>query len=198
MKYRTISKEISVKQNVKKSIFIGSISRVDSIEEAKAFIAKISERYKDANHNTFAYRIGIKAEEFLFSDDGEPSKTAGLPIYNAIRSAELTNVVIVITRYFGGVKLGTSGLIKAYGNTAKFAIESAGVETATIKKKLFIELPYTDTQLLLHYINKFKANILKQDFQKTVTFEIEVDEDLFEEFSHSISSRSDNLKIKEI
>jgi uncharacterized YigZ family protein len=198
MKYRTISKEISVKQNVKKSIFIGSISRVDSIEEAKAFIAKISERYKDANHNTFAYRIGIKAEEFLFSDDGEPSKTAGLPIYNAIRSTELTNVVIVVTRYFGGVKLGISGLIKAYGNTAKFARESAGVETATIKKKLFIELPYTDTQLLLHYINKFKANILKQDFQKTVTFEIEVDEDLFEEFSHSISSRSDNLKIKEI
>jgi uncharacterized YigZ family protein len=198
MKYRTISKEISVKQNVKKSIFIGSISRVDSIEEAKAFIAKISERYKDANHNTFAYRIGIKAEEFLFSDDGEPSKTAGLPIYNAIRSTELTNVVIVVTRYFGGVKLGISGLIKAYGNTAKFAIESAGVETVTVKKKLFIELPYTDTQLLLHYINKFKANILKQDFQKTVTFEIEVDEDLFEEFSHSISSRSDNLKIKEI
>jgi uncharacterized YigZ family protein len=198
MKYRTISKEISVKQNVKKSIFIGSISRVDSIEEAKAFIAKISERYKDANHNTFAYRIGIKAEEFLFSDDGEPSKTAGLPIYNAIRSAELTNVVIVITRYFGGVKLGTSGLIKAYGNTAKFAIESAGVETATIKKKLFIELPYTDTQLLLHYINKFKANVLKRDFQETVTFEIEVDEDFLEDFLHSISSRSDNLKIKEI
>jgi uncharacterized YigZ family protein len=198
MKYRTISKEISVKQNVKKSIFIGNISRVESIEEAKAFIAKISERYKDANHNTFAYRIGIKAEEFLFSDDGEPSKTAGLPIYNAIRSAELTNVVIVITRYFGGVKLGTSGLIKAYGNTAKFAIESAGVETATIKKKLFIELPYTDTQLLLHYINKFKANVLKRDFLQSVTFTIEIDEDLFEEFSRSISSRSDNLKIKEI
>lgn len=198
MKYRTVSKEISVKQNIKKSIFIGSISKAESIEEAKAFITKISERYKDANHNTFAYRVRIKAEEFLFSDDGEPSKTAGLPIYNAIRSAEITNVIIVVTRYFGGVKLGISGLIKAYGDTAKFAIESAGIETLNVKRKLIIELPYSDTQLLLHYINKFNANILKRNFLQSITFTVEIDEDLFEEFSHSIFSRSDNLKIKEI
>ena len=198
MQYITIKREISVKQNIKKSIFIGTIAPVETIEEAKAFIARVKEKYRDANHNAFAYRVDVKNEKSLFSDDGEPSRTAGMPIHNAIRSAGITNVAIAVTRYFGGIKLGVGGLIQAYGDTARYAIEKAEVIIKTIKKKVYIELQYSDTQLVLHSIDKFKGNILKKDFKEIVALIVEIDEDMFEQFTQSILSRSSLVKIKEI
>ncbi len=194
MQYKTIKQEISVKQAIKKSIFIGTAASVETIEEAKAFIKKVREKYKDANHNAFAYRIG--KEESLFSDDGEPLKSAGMPIYNAIRSAKITNVAIVVTRYFGGTKLGIGGLIQAYGGTAKYAIEQAEIEVKRVQKKVYLELPYSDIQLVLHFIKKFNGIILKRDFKESVTITAEIDEDLFEEFSQNILSRSGLVKFK--
>jgi len=198
MQYKTIKNEITVKQNIKKSIFIGTIAPVETVEEAKAFIARVKEKYRDANHNAFAYRVDVKKEESIFSDDGEPSKTAGAPIYNAIRSAKITNVAIVVTRYFGGIKLGIGGLIQAYGETARYAIEQAEITIKTVRKKVCLELPYNEIQLVLHFIEKFKGIVLKRDFKESVTITTEIDEDLLEEFSQSILSRSGTVKIKEI
>ena len=198
MQYKTIKNEITVKQTIKKSTFIGTAAPVENVEEAKTFIAKVKGKYKDANHNAFAYKVDIKKEEFISSDDGEPLKTAGMPIHNAIRSAEITNVAIVVTRYFGGIKLGIRGLIQAYGETARYAIEQAEITIKTVRKKVCLELPYNEIQLVLHFIEKFKGIVLKRDFKESVTITVEIDEDLFEEFSQSILSRSSLIKIKEI
>jgi uncharacterized YigZ family protein len=198
MQYKTIKNEITVKQTIKKSIFIGTIAPVETVEEAKAFIARVKEKYRDANHNAFAYRVDVKNEKSFFSDDREPSKTAGAPIYNAIRSAEITNVAIVVTRYFSGIKLGIGGLIQAYGETARYAIEQAEITIKTVRKKVCLELPYNEIQLVLHFIEKFKGIVLKRDFKESVTITVEIDEDLLEEFSQSILSRSSLIKIKEI
>ena len=198
MQYKTIKNEITVKQTIKKSTFIGTAAPVENVEEAKAFIAKVKGKHKDANHNAFAYKVDIKKEEFISSDDGEPLKTAGMPIHNAIRSAEITNVAIVVTRYFGGIKLGIRGLIQAYGETARYAIEQAEITIKTVRKKVCLELPYNEIQLVLHFIEKFKGIVLKRDFKESVTITVEIDEDLFEEFSQSVLSRSSLVKIKEI
>jgi putative IMPACT (imprinted ancient) family translation regulator len=103
-----------------------------------------------------------------------------------------------VTRYFGGTKLGIGGLIQAYGGTAKYAIEQAEIEIKRVQKKIYLELPYSDIQLVLRFIEKFKGIILKRDFKELVTITAEIDEDLFEEFSQSILSRSGLVKIKEI
>ena len=143
MQYKTIKNEITVKQTIKKSTFIGTAAPVENVEEAKTFIAKVKGKYKDANHNAFAYRVGVKNEKSLFSDDREPSKTAGMPIHNAIRSAEITNVAIVVTRYFGGIKLGIGGLIQAYGETARYTDRTSRNHDQNSKEK---GLPRTSLQ----------------------------------------------------
>jgi uncharacterized YigZ family protein len=196
MQYKTVKTGITVKQTIKKSIFIGTISPIETVEEAKAFIAQVKKKYKEANHNAFAYRIGIKKEESFFSDDGEPTKTAGMPIHNAIRHAEITNVAIVVTRYFGGVKLGISGLIQAYGETAKYAIEQAEIEVKTLKRKIYLELPYSEIQLVLYLINKFKGNVVQRNFSEIAVIKAEIDEDLFDKFLQSALSHSESVKIK--
>ena len=109
---------------IKKSLFIGHLKYVNDLESARDFIREIKKQHKQANHNCFAYVIG---DNFYSSDDREPSGSAGRPILNMIRRHNLTNVVIVVTRYFGGVELGIRGLIEAYGNVAEGTIREVGL-----------------------------------------------------------------------
>ncbi len=194
MKYKTIRRSISVKQVINKSIFIGTAENVDSNEKAKEFIKGICEKYKDANHNAFAYRVGAKGDEYLYSDDGEPSKTAGLQIYYSIKSFEVTNVAVVVTRYFGGIKLGISGLIEAYGNVAKFAIESAGVVEESIRRNFFIEFPYSEMRIVQYAVDKTDAKVIKKDFYEKVVFQLEMQEERYEEFKNIILSKTSFVK----
>ncbi len=191
MKYKTITKSISVKEVVKKSIFIGTVKSVGSQAAAKNFIKEMKEHFSDANHNAYAYRIGVLNEEFLYSDDGEPSKTAGFPIYNAIRSAGITNVVVIITRYFGGIKLGIHGLIQAYGGTAKFTIEKAGISEQAITKTFSITFPYNDLHFINYTVNKFECSIVERQFEATyVKLLLKIDEDRFKEFREILIASS--------
>lgn len=126
----------------KGSKFIASAFTVMSEDEAKAGIAEIRKKYYDARHHCYAYMIGPDKKTFRSSDDGEPSGTAGKPILNQILSKDVTNICIVVTRYFGGIKLGTSGLINAYKTAARDALDNAQIEEKTINEVYSLEFAY--------------------------------------------------------
>ena len=126
----------------KGSKFIAEAFTVMSEDEAKAAIADIKKKYFDARHHCFAYMIGPDKKAFRASDDGEPSGTAGKPILNQILSKDVTNVCVVVTRYFGGIKLGTSGLINAYKTAAREALENARIVEKTINNIYSLEFEY--------------------------------------------------------
>ena len=126
----------------KGSKFIAEAFTVMSEDEAKAAIAEIKKKYFDARHHCFAYMIGPDKKTFRSSDDGEPSGTAGKPILNQILSKDVTNVCVVVTRYFGGIKLGTSGLINAYKTAARDALDNAQVVEKTINEIYSLEFEY--------------------------------------------------------
>lgn len=111
----------------KKSKFIGYVKHVETEEEANQFIAEIKSKHWDAKHNVYAYVLGESGSIQRSTDDGEPAGTAGRPVLEVIKGESLTNTVVVVTRYFGGILLGTGGLVRAYGKAAKLAIESAGI-----------------------------------------------------------------------
>ena len=126
----------------KGSKFIAEAFTVMSEDEAKAAITEIKKKYFDARHHCFAYMIGPDKKNFRSSDDGEPSGTAGKPILNQILSKDVTNVCVVVTRYFGGIKLGTSGLINAYKTAARDALDNAQVVEKTINEFYSLEFEY--------------------------------------------------------
>ena len=125
--YKTVAEEASAEQIIEKSKFIGYIRSVESRDDAEAFIKEIRTMHKNATHNVPAYIIGEKSQLQWASDDGEPSGTSGAPMLHLLAGEGITNVVIVVTRYFGGIKLGTGGLVRAYTGTARLALEAAGL-----------------------------------------------------------------------
>lgn len=141
--YRTIKTQASAEQTIERSRFIAHAKPVSGREEAEAFIAEIKSRYKDATHNVPAMVIGDKSQIQWASDDGEPQGTSGAPIVQMLVSEGITNLVIVVTRYFGGIKLGTGGLVRAYTSSAKLALEAAGVCSVQNVLKLVYETDYT-------------------------------------------------------
>ncbi len=135
---------------VKRSRFIGTIQHTGSVDEAKDLVRAVSKEFHDATHNCYAYRIGLGSTQvFKYSDDGEPSGTAGRPILEALDKFELVDTCIVVTRYFGGTKLGTGGLSRAYRDAALDVIDKAGIETRYQKSrvKLVFHLRFTNTVL---------------------------------------------------
>ncbi len=143
IKYVTVACEAEAEQIIEKSRFIAHIKRADSREEAEAYIASVKRTYKDATHNVPAFVIGEKQETQWASDDGEPSGTSGAPVLQLIVKEGLTNVVIVVTRYFGGIKLGTGGLVRAYTGVARDALEAAGRYEVRNTVSVRVKIPYS-------------------------------------------------------
>lgn len=141
--YKTIKKQASETQIIERSRFIAHAKPVESREDAEAFIAEIKAEYRDATHNVPAMVIGDKSQIQWASDDGEPQGTSGAPIVQMLTSEGITNVVIVVTRYFGGIKLGTGGLVRAYTSSAKLAVEAAGVCSVMEMSCITCEIDYT-------------------------------------------------------
>lgn len=125
--YRSIKGYAEAEYVIEKSRFIAHASPAETPEEARLFVSEIKEKYKDATHNVPAFVCGPGMEHQWQSDDGEPSGTSGMPVLRLINGEDLTNIVVVVTRYFGGIKLGTGGLARAYTHAAKLAIEKAGI-----------------------------------------------------------------------
>lgn len=139
--YRSIGKYGEAEEVINKSRFIGYAKPVESEEEALAFIEEISKKHYDATHNVYAYHLGDELQRFF--DDGEPSGTAGIPVLEVIKKEELKNLVVVVTRYFGGIKLGGGGLIRAYTKGAKIAVDAARIVDMTLHTGLKLVVPYT-------------------------------------------------------
>ncbi len=143
LEYYTVLKEKEYRCEIEKSKFIASVSPAESKEEAMQFISKIKAKYKDATHNVPAFVLGPKFDSSWASDDGEPQGTAGVPIMQMLIKEGVTNVATVVTRYFGGVKLGTGGLVRAYTYTAKQGIVEAGICIVKNMRLLRYEIAYS-------------------------------------------------------
>lgn len=140
--YKTVRKQAEAEQVIDKSRFIAHVFPVESREEADAFLAEIREKYKDATHNVPAMVIGDKSQIQWASDDGEPQGTSGAPMVQMMVKEGLTNLIVVVTRYFGGIKLGTGGLVRAYTSSAKLGLEAAGVCSVREMAELTVKIDY--------------------------------------------------------
>ena len=141
--YKTVRSEAEATNIIEKSRFIAHVRPVSSKEEADAFVAEIKGKYKDATHNVPAMVIGDKFQIQWASDDGEPQGTSGAPMVQMLVKEGITNVAIVVTRYFGGIKLGTGGLVRAYTGSAKLGLEAAGICSVREVCSLAIKADYT-------------------------------------------------------
>lgn len=176
---KTIKQEhLEAEITEKKSKFIANVFYVKNREEAEEKIKEIRKKYYDARHNCYAYVISLTDEIIVkSSDDGEPSKTAGAPILNVINGNELSNILIVVTRYFGGILLGTGGLVKAYTNASLEALKKAEYVTEKIGLELKIEINYIDLEKLRYYCQKNDIDIIKIEYKEFIECVLEVTND---------------------
>ncbi len=182
---------------INRSRFIGRCFPVTSEEAALSLLGDIRKKHWDATHNCFAYRIGQTASIARFSDDGEPGGTAGMPIMEVLRSKELTDVLVVVTRYFGGVLLGAGGLVRAYSRSAADAVAEAGIVSYIPAKQLSVSMDYSRYGSMEQYI---RANLQVDDveFMENVTMRITVAEDRLDTFIKDMTERSDGRCIPQI
>ncbi|MBM7710334.1 YigZ family protein [Enterococcus lemanii] len=169
-KYRTIRTDGQVEIEIKKSRFICFAKRVSSEEEAREYIQAIKKEHWKANHNCSAYILGKKAEVLRSSDDGEPSGTAGVPMLEVLKNNQLVDVVVVVTRYFGGVKLGAGGLIRAYSSAVSTMLEEIGIVEATPQQEIFATVDYSLSGKLQHFLETNDYTIKETLFLENVTF----------------------------
>ena len=177
MEFRTIKEDGQVQEEIKKSRFICHIKRVTTEDEARNFIQDVKKEHYKATHNCSAFILGERSEMKRSSDDGEPSGTAGVPMLGVLENQQLTNVCAVVTRYFGGIKLGAGGLIRAYSSNVALAIKEIGIVHIKEQLGLRIALSYSQYQELPNFL---KANHLQEQdtsFTEQVQTTIFVDKD---------------------
>lgn len=180
--YKTLSCQAQDEYIVKHSRFIGYAKPVKTEKEAQEFIAEISKKHWDAKHNVYAYSVregGIKR----YSDDGEPQGTAGMPVLNVILQEDITDCVVVVTRYFGGILLGGGGLVRAYTHSAKIGIDAAGIVTLSKWTVCRISCDYTFYGKLETFIRDFGGVTENTDFGENVILEFRIEkgtEDAFD------------------
>ncbi len=172
---------------IEKSRFIGYASPIENAEEAVQFIDKIKSKHKDATHNVPAYVVGDNNEVQRYSDDGEPSGTAGIPALEVIKKEDLRNVVVVITRYFGGIKLGAGGLVRAYTKGAKIGLEAAKIVTKRLYKLVHIKIDYTMQGKIQNEIMQKGYLIKKTEYDDSVHFYLYIEIDNLELFENQIT-----------
>ncbi len=144
----------------KGSKFISFAFPVNSDEELKSALENLRAEHPKATHHCYAFRMGMNGENYRANDDGEPSGSAGLPIYNQLLANELTNILVVVVRYYGGTKLGVSGLVKAYKESAKLVLESAEFIIRELETEVTISFPFDRQNLIFTLLNKFDTKIL--------------------------------------
>ena len=154
----------------KKSRFIATVKPVQSEEEAVAFINETKKKYWDARHNCSAFVIGERQELTRCSDDGEPAQTAGRPMLDVLLREEITDVAVVVTRYFGGVLLGTGGLVRAYTEAAKLALADAGIHQMQRMKLMDITCSYNDSGKVQYLLSTNEISIENTEYGADVTF----------------------------
>lgn len=183
----------------KGSKFIAFAYPVFSEEEFKQQLHRLKKDYNDARHHCYAFRLGADLKQHRFSDDGEPSSTAGKPIYGQIQSYDLTNIMIVVIRYFGGTKLGVGGLITAYKEAAKDALSNASIIERTVDNVYQIKFGYEIMSDVMNFIKHKKLEIIDQKLEDSGTIEFKIrqreSDAIVEEFKKIIGLKISLLKV---
>jgi uncharacterized YigZ family protein len=185
-KYLTVSKSVESIYKEKGSKFLSFLYPVTSVEEVKEYLTQLKKKYYDATHHCYAYIIGYDKETFRMNDDGEPSSTAGKPIYGQLQSNDLTNVLLVVVRYFGGTKLGVSGLIKAYKESSAECIALAEIVEKQVKHKYNIYFAYEDMNVVMNILKQNNAEQKNQIFDLNCQIEVLIDKRNSSKFESSI------------
>ncbi|MBD0823124.1 IMPACT family protein [Aestuariibaculum marinum] len=196
--YKTIKAPVEgILYKDKNSKFFGYAYPVSTEEDIKAHIENLKKEHHSARHWCYAYQIGTENISYRANDDGEPSNSAGMPIYGQIQSFEVTNTLIIVVRYFGGVKLGVGGLISAYKTTAQLTLDEAKIIEKTINKDFLITFDYKNMNTVMRVIKEKNLNITHQklelDCQITISVRKTEAESVFNAFDHLFE-----IKIKEI
>ena len=175
--YRTVEQLGQDEVVIEKSTFIGYAKPVENEEAALAFIQEIKKKHRDATHNVPAYVLGEHNEVQRCNDDGEPSGTAGVPVLEVLKKENVRNVAIVVTRYFGGIKLGTGGLVRAYTKGAKIALESAKIITRVLYQTVIISVDYTLLGSLQNQLKLKQYGIRDDVYEDVVHLHVWVEEE---------------------
>lgn len=191
-----INKEDSYEEKIDRSRFLVSLKYVEHVDEAKEFISEISKEHQNASHNCWAFVIGKSGDYAHSSDSGEPPGTAGKPMLNAILRHDLTNIAVVVTRYFGGVKLGIRGLIDAYGGVVEKAIELNGTSELVDYHHFTVVTAYDFHNILTHQLKQFELEITDSIFTEDVTLKISIKEYFVPEFTEFLTELESAQKIK--
>ena len=206
MEYRTIKEDGQVQEEIKKSRFICHAKRVYSEEEARDFILAIKKEHYKATHNCSAFIVGERSEIKRTSDDGEPSGTAGVPMLGVLENHNLTNVCVVVTRYFGGIKLGAGGLIRAYAGSVALAVKEIGIIEIKEQAGIQIHMTYAQYQEYGNFLKEHNLIELETNFTDQVDTMIFIDKekkdgikaDLIEFFNGKVTLTDKGLREVEV
>ena len=206
MEYRTIKEDGQVQEEIKKSRFICHAKRVYSEEEARDFITAIKKEHYKATHNCSAFIVGERSEIKRTSDDGEPSGTAGVPMLGVLENHNLTNVCVVVTRYFGGIKLGAGGLIRAYAGSIALAVKEIGIIEIKEQAGIQIHMTYAQYQEYGNFLKEHNLIELETNFTDQVDTMIFIDKekkdgikaDLIEFFNGKVTLTDKGLREVEV
>lgn len=177
--YKTITEVIGEGfYSEKRSKFLAFAHHVETIDEIKDILASYRKKYYDARHVCYAYVLGADKADFRANDDGEPSSTAGKPILGQINSYELTNVLVIVVRYYGGVNLGTGGLIVAYRTAAADALDHATIETRLVEEVITYSFPYPMMNAVMRVIKEMQPRIVSQTFDNTCSISMSIRQEM--------------------
>lgn len=190
--YKTIKGTAEGYYTEKRSKFYAFAHHVESSEEVKELLAGYRKKYYDARHVCWAYRLGPMGEEFRMNDDGEPSSTAGKPIHGQLLSRELTDAVVFVIRYYGGVNLGTSGLIVAYREATADALDKAEVEERLVEAVIEYSFPYAMMNGVMKVVKDLQPRIVSQDFDNTCVIRLAIRQSMVEQ----LQARLDKLSFE--
>ncbi|MBR6251080.1 MAG: YigZ family protein [Bacteroidales bacterium] len=172
--YKTLAAQSEGIYKEKGSRFLAFAYPINSVDEAMQIVAELKKKYHDAHHHCYAYRLGLNGEDFRANDDGEPSGTAGRPIHGQLLSFEVTNVLVVVVRYFGGIKLGTSGLIVAYKSATSDVLSAAEIVERHEEIGLRVTCNYEQLTYVLKQIAATEARIVSQNYDMTCSIDLYV------------------------
>lgn len=177
--YKTITEVIGEGfYSEKRSKFLAFAHHVETIDEIKDILASYRKKYYDARHVCYAYVLGADKADFRANDDGEPSSTAGKPILGQINSYDLTNVLVIVVRYYGGVNLGTGGLIVAYRTAAADALDHATIETRLVEEVITYSFPYPMMNAVMRVIKEIQPRIVSQAFDNTCSISMSIRQEM--------------------
>lgn len=177
--YKTITEVIGEGfYSEKRSKFLAFAHHVETIDEIKDILASYRKKYYDARHVCYAYVLGADKADFRANDDGEPSSTAGKPILGQINSYDLTNVLVIVVRYYGGINLGTGGLIVAYRTAAADALDHATIETRLVEEVITYSFPYPMMNAVMRVIKEMQPRIVSQTFDNTCSISMSIRQEM--------------------